>query len=227
MDAMLRHLCCGHPLRDFPGSKSEKLALVRTANARGLIAWTKSRAQYELTSAGWNTLTPRRRFGIPALIMSAATGGMAGAVAAAVFWLPIDPSVSSGRRQSASISHLAPPHMPRASRSSDISPPGPVPLPAISLMQDAVAVTVEPDTNAAEGLDRPNLADRPAVDQPRGQMLSDGVTEAEQKQAKKSRHKTAHHRRREQGRAWARADSWRARSIRYAGYGGQGGWYGY
>src|SRR5207302_3738479 len=44
--------------------------------------------------------------------------------------------------------------------------------------------------------------------------------------AKKSR-RTAHHRRTDHRRRWACADPWRARSIRYAGYGGQRGWFGY
>lgn len=227
MDAMLRHLGCGHHLRDFPGTMSEKLALIRTAGARGLVAWTKSRAQYELTSAGWNALMPTRRFGVAALIVTAATGAMAGAVAAAVFWLPADASYSPGRRQSASISHPATQHVPRISRAAEISPPGPVALTPTSLLQDVVAVTAEPDTNASEGLDRPNLAARPVADQPRAEVVLNGTTEAEAKQSKKSRHKAAHHRRREQGRSWARADPWRARSTRYADYGGQRGWYGY
>ena len=216
MDAVLRHLCCGHDLRDFPGTATERLALVRTAHARGLIAWTKSRAKYELTSAGWNALRPTRRFGLAALIMTAAAGGMAGAMAAAVFWLPADASRAPARWQSAaSVSN-----QPRTSHSAQIS----APVVATSLLQDAVATAAEPDTSPAEEADRPNLADRPAAEQPRVEVPLNGATEAEVKQSKKPRHK-AHHRRREQGRTWARANPWRAQ--RYAGYGGQRGWFGY
>jgi hypothetical protein len=225
MDAMLRHLGCRRDLCDLPGTTSEKLALIRTAGARGLIAWTKTRAQYELTSAGWNALMPRRRFGVAALIVSAATGGMAGALAVAVFWLPADASRPSARGQSfASIARLEKPNVPRTSRSAETFAPASAPLPAISVAQDAVAATAEGETGAVEGLDRHNLADRPAAELPSAQASPSGGKET---RAKKSRHKTAHHRRREQGRMWARADPWQAQSIRYAGYGGQRGWSGY
>ena len=205
LDAMLRHLGSGRDLREFPGTTTEKLALIRTAGARRLIEWRKTRARYELTSYGWNALMPARRFGVASLMISAATGGMAGAVAAAVLWLPADASRHAARGQSsASISRLEP-------RSA--------PLPAIGPQKDAAA---ESDTSAAEGLDPPKLADRPTTDSPMAQVS--GVKESE---VKKPRHKAAHHRRREQGRMWAAADPWRAQSIRYAGYGGQRGWFGY
>jgi hypothetical protein len=86
-------------------------------------------------------------------------------------------------------------------------------------VQDAVAIATEPDTHEVVGADRPDLADR--ADRPKAEAPLSGVKETG---VKKSRHKSAHHRRRDQGRTWARADSWRARSIRYAGY---GEWFGY
>ena len=225
MDAMLRHLGCRHDLCDLPGTTSEKLALIRTAGARGLIAWRKTRAQYELTSAGWNALMPRRRFGVAALMMSAATGGMAGALAAGVFWLPADASRPSARGlSSASLSRLEKPNVPRASRSAETSAPASAPLTAITVAQDAVAATAEGETGAVEGLDPHNLSYRPAAESPSAQASLSGGKETG---LKKPRHKSAHHRRREQGRTWARADPWQARSIRYAGYGGQRRWFGY
>src|SRR5215470_13882186 len=90
IDAMLRHLSYFGDLRDFPSTSSEKLALVRTADTRGLITWSKARARYELTHFGWNELLPKRRFGVPSLMVSAALGGIVGAVALAFVWLPAD-----------------------------------------------------------------------------------------------------------------------------------------
>src|SRR5215471_5666128 len=92
IDAMLRHLGYFHDLRDFPGTSNEKLALVRTADARGLITWSAARARYELTHFGWNELLPKRRFGVPSLMLSAAVGGMVGAAALAVYWSPAEGS---------------------------------------------------------------------------------------------------------------------------------------
>jgi hypothetical protein len=168
---------------------------------------------------------PTRRFGVAALMVSAATGGMAGALAAAVFWLPADASRPSARGHSfASVARLQTPNVPHTPGPSETSVPGSALLLAINVAQDAVAATAESETRAVEGLDRPNLADRPAAEQPTAQVPLSGVKEA---RVKKSRHRAGHHRRREQDRAWARADPWQARSNRYAGYGGQRGWFGY
>src|SRR5262249_25701956 len=100
--------------------------------------------------------------------------------------------------------------------------PTSTPLPATSAPEDVVAVAAEPDTSDVAAVNRPDLADRVATDQPRAEATLTRV-----KEPKKSRRKTAHHRRREQGWTRAYADSWRAQSIRYAGYGGQRGWFGY
>jgi len=66
MNAVLRHLGCGGDLRDFPATANERVALIRTAGARGLVTWHKTHPRYELASIGWNELMPRRRFGISA-----------------------------------------------------------------------------------------------------------------------------------------------------------------
>jgi len=223
MDAMLRHLGCGHDLRDFPGATTEKLALIRAAGARDLIAWKKTRARYELTSHGWDRLMPAHRFGVGSLMMSAAAGGIAGAVALAVFWLPADaPRLSAHRHSAASMARTEKPNAPQVSRSADGSVPSSAPLLATGVLQDVASVAAEPDTSAVTGVASPDLADRPAAEQPRADASFSGV-----KDVKKSRRKVAHHRRRDQGRTWAYADSWRAQSTRYAGYGGQRGWFGY
>ena len=74
MDAMLRHVGAGHDLTEFPGTVTEKLALVWTAGARGLIEWNRRRSRYELTPIGWGKLTPGRMFDLRSLILSAAAG---------------------------------------------------------------------------------------------------------------------------------------------------------
>jgi hypothetical protein len=217
INAMLRHLGCGGDLRDFPATANERVALVRIADARGLIAWRKGRARYELTHFGWNELLPKRRFGVPSLIISAATGGMAAVIAVAVFWLPADgshPRVHS----SASLSRLEKPRVPQTARSAEICVPTYAPLPAIRAAEDAGAPAPDAETNEPP---RP-ASDLTTVAEPKTEPGVSGVKEAG---AKKSR-KTAHHRRRDQGRNWAYADAWR-RSIRYAGYDGQRGWFGY
>jgi hypothetical protein len=219
IDAMLRYLGCGRDLRDFPATANEKVALIRTASARGLIAWRRTRARYELTSFGWNALMPRRRFGVASLITSAATGGIASVVAAAVFWLPADAARPRGHA-SASISRMENPNMLQPARSAEICVPRYAPFPARPFIVDAVAFASEPETNELPRLDHPDLADRPAPAQP---MAEPGASGAKEAPAKKSR-KTAHHRRRDHGRSWAYGNSWRDRSMRYAGYYGQRGW---
>ena len=87
IEAMLRHLGSGADLRDLPVSASEKVALVKTANQRGLIAWHKTRGRYELTAAGWCELAPTRRFGVGSIMVGTTLGASLGAVALAVFWL--------------------------------------------------------------------------------------------------------------------------------------------
>ena len=76
IQAVLRHLGSGGGLRDFPASASasEKVALVKTANQRGLIAWHKGRGRYELTPAGWCELAPTRRFGVGSMVLGTTVG---------------------------------------------------------------------------------------------------------------------------------------------------------
>ncbi|HEV3110053.1 MAG TPA: hypothetical protein VGY99_06130 [Candidatus Binataceae bacterium] len=217
IDAMLRHLGCGHDLHDFPGTPTEKVALVRIAGTRRLIAWQKARVRYELTALGWDRLMPSRRFGVGSLVMSAASGGAVGAIALAILWLPGDPSHPSvHRHSSASISRVEKPYLLQASHSAEVPAPRPDPLPVTNVSRDAVAVAAEPDPDEVS-----RATDRPAADPPRAEVPLSAVKETE---VKKYRRKAAHHRRREHGRTWARADRWRAQSIRYAGY---GGWLGY
>src|ERR1700730_13282138 len=87
IDAVLRHLAAGEDISEFPGTKYENLAVVRTAVRRGLIGWDAEGDRYILTPAGWSELAPRR-FGVRSLVASTAIGAAIGAAALAFLWLP-------------------------------------------------------------------------------------------------------------------------------------------
>jgi hypothetical protein len=84
LDAILGHLACGRDLQDFSGTTTEKLGIVRTAAARRLIAWNKTRARYELTLAGWRRTAPRGSLGVAPLVIGATVGAAIGAAALAI-----------------------------------------------------------------------------------------------------------------------------------------------
>jgi hypothetical protein len=182
---------------------------------------TDARARYELTHFGWNELLPKRRFGVPSLIISAATGGIAAGIAVAFLWLPVHASHPRGR-SSAALSRLEKPTVLQTARSAEICVPRYAPLPAVRTVEDTVAVAAEPEMDELPRLD-PDLSNRPGVAEPKAEPGASGAKEVA---AKKSR-KTAHHRRTDQRRSWAYADPWRDRSIRYADYDRQAGWFGY
>jgi hypothetical protein len=226
IDAMLRHLSYFRDLRDFPATSIEKLALVRTADTRGLITWSKARARYELTHFGWNELLPKRRFGLPSLMVSAALGGLAGAVALGVLWLPADrPHRSIHGQPSASISRMAKSPVLQASLSAKPATPNAAPARAVDAFPDAsLAIAAAPEASETPGVESSEGAERAAPDQAETKTDFKGVKQAT---AKRSRHKTARRHRRERGTAWAYAASWRGQQFRYAGYGERGSWLGY
>src|SRR5262249_23404399 len=128
IDAILRHLGCGQDLRNFPGTASEKLALVRTAGRRGLIVWRRGRGRFELASIGWSELKPRGRFALGTVMSAAAIGATVGVVAQAVLWLPVGASQRSVRAHStASASRLEAPIAARAAPPTEASVPSPAP----------------------------------------------------------------------------------------------------
>jgi hypothetical protein len=216
IDAMLRHLAGGRDTRDFPGTPSEKLALVRTADARGLIAWRKAPARYEVTAAGWSRLAPRRHFGLASLLVSTAIGAVVGAASLAIVWLPDDRSHRPTRGQfSASVSHLGRPGVAQIPRPLETGP------------RDSALPSTDSAVAAADATPELELvkADQPASGET---DVGAGLTGAKPAAARKSRHKTVHrHRRGQIGPAWANANPWRTQRFRYAGYGGQGTWLGY
>ena len=115
-DAMLAHLATGGDALDFAGTKYENLALARTLQGRGLIAWDGEGGRLVLTPAGWSALTPRR-FGLPSLAASAAVGAIAVA-ALAFLWLP------GARSQNPALGHAA------TTLAVQSPAPAPAPLPA-------------------------------------------------------------------------------------------------
>jgi hypothetical protein len=202
IDAMLRHLGSGRDLRDFSCTANQKIALMRTAAARGLIAWRKRRARFELTPFGWAELMPRRRFCVASLMAGAAIGALAGAVALAGLWPSANAPPRAARAQSLQVSRSA------------------TPLVRSSMPQPAMLSTIaaEPELNETPRLEPPTFVAR-APDPPVAEPASHGTKGAT---AKKSRHKTAHRRRREHGSPWAYVPSWRGQQFRYAGYGERG-----
>ena len=228
MDAMLRHLGCGQDLRDFPGTASEKVALMRTASKRRLIAWRKPRGRYELTSIGWSELMPRRRFSLASLTISAAMGAMIGAAALAILWLPADASRHSvGLRSTASLPHLEKPVASSIAHPVDLGVRKAAPAQAAVALVTPATLGHEPVASAAPGepIEPPMVADPPRLEQP---SVDPAPTIGKQASVKKSHHKTAYRRRNHRtGPAWASGDPWRAQQFRYSGYSNQGSWLAY
>jgi hypothetical protein len=204
MQAILRHLGCGLELRDFPGTESEKLALIRIASSRRLVAWHKGRARYEVSPIGWSELTPRRRFGLGSLMVSTAVGATVGAAVLGFFWVSADASRL-----------VAPPPVARAEKAIAAPLVAGLPPQAASVSPAAPAVAL-----AGNPTEPAKVAEQPVPLEPSAEAAP---TEIKQAAVKKPRRKTASRRRNDEtGAAWAYADSWRARSSTSSSYGGQG-----
>jgi hypothetical protein len=216
LDAMLRHLGGGQDLREFPGTMSEKLALTRTADKRGLIAWRKGARRYELTPIGWSKLTPRRYFGLASLMVSAAIGATV-AVAVAVLSLPADDSHRSVRRQPAASVSLQTSIAAPTSHSVDVGARRPAPPQPAKASQDAppaVAHDFGPSAAPGNSIEAPQVAEQPALEQPGGVTARNVVKHAAAKKshykrvraaAKKPHHKMA---RTLWRRTWGFANRW-------------------
>ena len=252
IQAVLRHIGSGADLRDFTASPSEKVALVKAANQRGLIAWHKARGRYELTPAGWCELAPSRRFGVGSLMVGMTAGATLGAAALAVFWFtagaahkpatprpvvamaPAQPAkaasapVVTAASSTASIATTSTSAAPSTPAPAAPSTPAPAaPSPAVTAAAPAAppaAAPVEPEaTTVAEGPTPEQLAE---------------AAKAKRAAAKKekARQRAAARRKREEAaRAWA-GDPWRTRQAEYSGhgvygygggYGGQNSWFAY
>jgi len=195
---MLRHLGVGHDPQDFPGTPNEKLGLIRTAVARGLVAWSKARDRYELTSLGWRHAIPRRAFGPASLAVSTAIGAVIGAATLAVLWLPADASHHPvGRQVKAPISRPV-------DANGGLQTAGA--LPAVPAVQTDPVPGAQPDIP----MEPARVAEQPVSEQP----IAAAPTSTRQAAVKKSRHKTVRAR---TYRTWAWANSYR--DDRYSGFG--------
>jgi hypothetical protein len=202
IDAILRHLGCGGALRDFPGTESEKLALIRIASNRGLVAWHKGRGRYEVSPIGWSELTPRRRFGLGSLMVSTAVGATVGAALLGFFWVSADASRLVG-----------PSPVARAERAEKAIAAPVAAAPAPQTASVSPAVPREPATEPAK------VAEHPVPPEPAAEAAP---TEIKQAAVKKPKRKAVARRRQDEtGAAWASADPWRTRQSGYAGYNGQ------
>jgi hypothetical protein len=200
IDTMLRHLGSGHDLQDFPGTTAEKLGLMRTAGARGLIVWRKARGRYELTQAGWRKVMPRRGLGLATRVVSTTIGAAIGAGALAVLWLPADTSHRAvGRQPTAPVSRPVDanggPHTPLETASASSAAPG---------VQEYPAPTLGSPTEPAK------VAEQVVPEEPRAEAAPTVTAQA----IKKSRHKTSKTR---SHRTWAWANPYR--DDRYSGFG--------
>jgi hypothetical protein len=250
IQAMLRHLGSGADLRDLPASASEKLALVKTANQRGLIAWHKNRNRYELTAAGWCELAPTRRFGVGSIMVGTTLGATLGAAALAVFWFTAGAAhISAPAPRSATASHPA--QVAKLSASAvdrTASVPAPVAsTPAPAEPTAASPAPAEPTASAAPSGTPAPSASLPAREvapaapatapveaeparvaaEPTPEQVAEAA-KAKQAAAKKARQRAAAARRRreETARAWAASEPSRTREAEYVGHGVYGG-YGY
>jgi hypothetical protein len=202
IDVMLRHLGSGHDLQDFPGTTAEKLGFVRTAGARGLVAWSKARGRYELTSVGWRRVMPRRGFGLASLGVSATIGAAIGTGALAALWLPADASRPSvGRHVRAAVSH---PGNANSGLHTPLQTPSTPPV-TPEVQPDPV-----PSGQRGSPIEPVKVAEQ-RVEEPRAEATPTANKHAT---VKKSRHNASRARTR---RTWARANPYR--DDRYASFG--------
>jgi hypothetical protein len=222
IQAILRHLGCGRELRDFPGTESEKLALIRTASSRRLVAWHKGRTRYEVTPVGWTELTPRRRFGLGSLMVSTAVGATVGAAILGFFWVSADASHGFGgpSRVARAEKTIVAPVSPAAAEVNAAARPS-APASQTASASPAAPAVAQPAPAALAGspTEPAKVAEQPVLPEPSAEAAP---IEIKQAAVKKPRRKTVARRRTDEtGATWAYADSWRTRQSNYSGYGGQ------
>lgn len=235
IEAVLRHLGSGAELRDLPGSATEKAALVKTANQRGLIAWHKGRGRYELTASGWCELAPSRRFGVGSMMMGTTVGASLGAAALAVFWftagaahrpLPPRPVVAAVAKARAPAPVPAVTNTPPATPTPSFAA-APTPAPAAP-----VAAPVEPEPTKVAQEPTPEERAEAAAKAKHAAWARKKAIAAKRE---KARQRAAARRKREDAaRNWAangprgrQADGGNGGYGGYGNYGGQNPWYAY
>jgi outer membrane biosynthesis protein TonB len=244
IQAVLRHLGSGADLRDFPASASEKVALVKTANQRGLIAWHKARGRYELTPAGWCELAPSRRFGVGSMMVGTTLGATVGAAALAVFWFtagaahgpaaprPVVAAAPVTKAPAPAVTGSVSNAGPSASTPTTAATPAPAPTAPAPVPAAAAAPIPAPAPAAAPVEPEPTKV----ALEPTPEQLAEVAAKAKQaarKEKARQRAAAARRKREEAARAWA-GDPWRARQAEYSGHGvysygggGQNSWFAY
>ena len=74
LGSVLEHIDRQGNLDDFSGTQSEKLALMRTANRRGLVSWNSTASRYDLTNLGRQQLLPPGTAGYAPPVSAGARG---------------------------------------------------------------------------------------------------------------------------------------------------------
>ena len=213
IDAVLRHLAAGEDISEFPGTKYENLAVVRTAVRRGLIGWDAEGKRYILTPAGWGELAPRR-FGVRSLVASTAIGAAIGAAALAFLWLP---SLKwQGSAQATASPAVEKPVVTAASPPADIGGRSLAPMTAATPAAKPASATL-PAATPTDPAEPAPLAAAPAPESPAAE-----TPPVKQAAAKKRHRKTV----RPAEPANPFANPWRGRETSYSRY-GQGSWYSY
>jgi hypothetical protein len=212
IDAVLRHLAAGEDISDFPGTKYENLAVVRTAVRRGLISWDGEGNRYTLTPAGWSELAPRR-FGVPSLVASTTIGAAIGAAALAFLWLPGLKWEGSAHGAATASVALERPVVASVAPPADIGGRSVAPMTSTTVAAPAAAPGATPAAPAEPAVAAARPAEEPAVEP------SPPVRQAT---VKKPRRRTVH--RHQQTDPFS--NPWRTRETSYPRY-GQGSWYSY
>jgi hypothetical protein len=234
IEAVLKHLGTGADLREFPGTASEKVALVRTATHRGLVVWNRGRNRYELTSAGWCELAPNRRFGAGSMMLGTTVGATLGAAALAIFWFAAGTSHGARPGVAAAPAQQQVATVSRPAVGGALNSAGPLTQASAAAVPTATPAAVPPATPAATPVHEAApvaappaaVAERTKVaDEPTPEEL-EAAAKAKQVAAKKARQRAAARRQREEAaRAWA-ADP-RTQQAEYSGYGGHSAYRGY
>jgi hypothetical protein len=199
LDAILGHLARGRDVQDFSGTTTEKLGVIRTAAARRLIAWNKSRARYELTLAGWRRTAPRGGLGVAPLVIGATVGAAIGAAALAVLLPSADVPLNPVKRH-AMRSVVRPVE-------ANVVLATPLPVQPVSLLPDAPPAQLVPSAP----VEPVKPAERAAPEEPSPEATAHV---ARQTSARKHRHHRTSRARTRRMWAWAYRDERFARSGR-------------
>jgi hypothetical protein len=219
IQALLEHLDCGKDLRDFPGTKNEKLALIARVTDRRLIEWERARGQYRLTWIGRRQLAGRASL-ISSMVI--ATTCAAATVVGLWFWADASLLPVAGQATSAERARNAAPLPPLApSGSTDIGPAYSGDYPRVANQPSPA-----PEITSAE---QPKEVEHPTDATSSNPVQLDGTkstTQPRKKLAKSRRNKTyASHRRKDRpGSTLAYTDPWQAQQHQYFNYGGRGAW---